>query len=1090
MDEVVMPPISVRHSKHRYKARDLASPHTVDHTTPFVTSSVFTQPKCMINGVLRSHQISGLSFLLRAIETVGGAILADEMGLGKTIQAIALIANLYEAKSNEKKMRFIRDRSFRLQMERQAREEASEETEEDEGELEMEEIPELEEKSEEENSEEENSDEDDDDDGLESLKWLPLWWIEKEDPIHEFFNKGDDKFLVVVPKSTLPNWDLEFKKWVPSVETFVFWGESVERSLMVRSQSSPMKNGCFDVCITTYDVVMREMAAFNRFNWRIAIFDEGHKLKNKNAQITQKCKAISADARVLLTGTPLQNDMYELWSILNVLNPSIFDNEATFIRWFCRPKHLASDVLDGYRATIAAGKQIRCRLKPIYELNEDVVHKLHVVLQMVMLRRVKSEVENIPPKVETKIIAPLTVLQLRIYQQIIVNGLAQKARNDLFEPGTNTQYASTDLQNTIMELRKCVNHPYLFKGVEPQPFIEGEHLVEASGKMRLLDMLLARLKQRGSKVLLFSQFTMMLDVLQDYCIMRGHSFCRLDGSTRYEDRAKGIARFNNDESVFLYLLSTRAGGLGINLTKADVVILYDSDWNAQVDLQAIDRCHRIGQRKPVSVFRLMTMSVEQRIVERAEAKLRLDALVMEQARVAELNQNLSKDQLLSLISYGSDRIFSAVGSFDSVGGIEDLEVGENDKDLVFFSDDAKLDDTFVSQILDENTQGITTALQTEAKTLADEAEVTEDLLKMSMIQTAEDGDMTSALESRIHTLVEDEDENKRAEKRRLRLERQRELLNKKKREAKNVKFAKPTKPKTLFYHLVSSEHAQLMQKKYEHEKTVYDWSMANFELLNDLAPLESKQELSDAEAEKLVDLKRKHAVARRGLQQQLNEQGEFTAMEETRLTELATDGYTDFRRKDYNAFINVLREHIDSSVELIVQELNNELDELDDIQCKNYYTRFMQLATDGIDPYAREIQKVHQYIKRQYAADMKKKLRATCITEHISRLGTHKADAEFRTLMPITVGNPIARMSLCGMAAAGSENATSDIMEFVRDSKTALCDFYMQSVEEPEIKEELKSHIKKMQAKYEKENPIPARPDPQKGGLSKKKQRT
>lgn len=186
-----------------------------------------------------------------------------------------------------------------------------------------------------------------------------------------------------------------------------------------------------------------------------------------------------------------------------------------------------------------------------------------------------------------------------------------------------------------MELRKCVNHPYLFDGVEPQPFTLGEHLVEASGKLRVLDRLLHVLRRDGHRVLLFSQMTRMLDVLQDYLGFRGYAYERLDGSVRGEERFAAVAAFHRDEQAFVFLLSTRAGGQGLNLVGADTVIIYDADWNPQNDLQAIARAHRLGQRRPVKVIRLTARhTVEEVIDRRSQRKLRLTRAVVNHARLA------------------------------------------------------------------------------------------------------------------------------------------------------------------------------------------------------------------------------------------------------------------------------------------------------------------------------------------------------------------------------------------------------------------------------------------------------------------------
>jgi SWI/SNF-related matrix-associated actin-dependent regulator of chromatin subfamily A member 5 len=219
------------------------------------------------------------------------------------------------------------------------------------------------------------------------------------------------------------------------------------------------------------------------------------------------------------------------------------------------------------------------------------------------------------------------------------------------------------LLNIVMQLRKAANHPYLFDGVEDRTLPPlGEHLITNSGKMIVLDKLIKKLLPQGSRILIFSQMARQLDILEDYCVFRQWQYCRIDGSTSSEDREDHISNFNAENSTKqVFLLTTRAGGLGINLATADIVIIYDSDWNPQADLQAQDRAHRIGQKKPVIVYRLVVRNtVEEKVVERAELKLRLDALVIQQGRATSSNASkISKDAMLNMIRFGADQIFHA-----------------------------------------------------------------------------------------------------------------------------------------------------------------------------------------------------------------------------------------------------------------------------------------------------------------------------------------------------------------------------------------------------------------------------------------------
>jgi SWI/SNF-related matrix-associated actin-dependent regulator of chromatin subfamily A member 5 len=315
---------------------------------------------------------------------------------------------------------------------------------------------------------------------------------------------------------------------------------------------------------------------------------------------------------------------------LNFLLPDIFGDADQFDEWFS----LADD-----------------------QGQENVIRKLHTVLRPFMLRRVKKDVAcDLPPKKETKLYVGLTDMQQTWYTKIL-----QKDAHELNALGGPDRVR---LLNILMQLRKCCNHPYLFDGAEPgPPYTDGPHLWEDSGKMQLMHKLLSKLKENGSRVLIFSQMTRVLDILEDYCRLVGHQYCRIDGSTDGERRDSQMDDFNaENSSKFCFLLSTRAGGLGINLATADIVILYDSDWNPQVDLQAQDRAHRIGQKKPVHVFRLVTEgTVEEKIIERADRKLFLDAAVIQQGRLAEQHSSLEKDELMKMVRFGADQILNCKG---------------------------------------------------------------------------------------------------------------------------------------------------------------------------------------------------------------------------------------------------------------------------------------------------------------------------------------------------------------------------------------------------------------------------------------------
>ena len=419
--------------------------------------------------------------------------------------------------------------------------------------------------------------------------------------------------MVVVPKSTLGNWMNEFKRWCPVIRTFKFHGNAEEREAQKAQFLVP---GGFDVCVTSYEMVIKEKNALKKFHWRYIIIDEAHRLKNENSRLSLVLRMFNT------------NNLHELWALLNFLLPEVFGSAGQFDEWF-------SNVEEGEGGSDA------------------VVSQLHKVLRPFLLRRLKTEVEtSLPPKKETILKIGMTEMQKTFYKRILQKDI------DIVNSGADR----SRLLNIVMQLRKCCNHPYLFQGAEPgPPYITGEHLIESSGKLALLDKLLPRLQQRGSRVLIFSQMTRLLDILEDYLMYRSYQYCRIDGSTDGAVREDHIDAFNREGSEkFCFLLSTRAGGLGINLATADTVIIYDSDWNPQMDLQAMDRAHRIGQKKEVQVFRFCTDgSVEEKVIEKAYKKLALDALVIQQGRLQENKKNLGKDELLAMVRFGAEKIFDS-----------------------------------------------------------------------------------------------------------------------------------------------------------------------------------------------------------------------------------------------------------------------------------------------------------------------------------------------------------------------------------------------------------------------------------------------
>ncbi|GAX85223.1 hypothetical protein CEUSTIGMA_g12643.t1 [Chlamydomonas eustigma] len=472
-------------------------------------------------------------------------------------------------------------------------------------------------------------------------------------------------FLVVVPLSTVPNWIREFKRWTPMMSTVVYVGDSTSREA-IRSiefdvgrrtdptAASGLPTGCtprthrFEVIITTYELILKDAHILGKIDWSYLVVDEAHRLKNAESALYQELLGFSFRNKLLVTGTPLQNSLKELWALLHFLEPDKFPDSEAF------EEEYSTQTMDG-------------------------VSSLHAVLRPHLLRRVIKEVErSLPPKNERILRVEMTPLQRQYYKWILTRNF-----KDL-NKGTRGG-GQVSLLNIITELKKCCNHPFLFESAE-----EGyrgqdgdtsvvDRLIVTSGKMVLLDKLLKRLKDTGHRVLIFSQMVRMLDIVSDYMRLRGFQHQRLDGSTPAAARHQAMEQFNRPDSTdFAFLLSTRAGGLGINLATADTVIIFDSDWNPQNDLQAMSRAHRIGQTETVNIYRLLTSgSVEEDILERAKRKMVLDHLVIQKMDTSgrlvldpagsaastaggtssNPKQMFGKDELAAILRFGAEDLF-------------------------------------------------------------------------------------------------------------------------------------------------------------------------------------------------------------------------------------------------------------------------------------------------------------------------------------------------------------------------------------------------------------------------------------------------
>lgn len=448
--------------------------------------------------------------------------------------------------------------------------------------------------------------------------------------------------LVVVPNSTVSNWIREFERWAPRVRAVPFYGENRARE---RIASYELKT--FHVLVTTYETVTNPkdfMAVFKkRPRWEALIIDEGQRLKNDNSLLFKKLNELNTVHRIIMTGTPLNNNIRELFNLMNFLDPD---------QW----------------------SDLESLEKEHEELSEDLVKQLHERLRPYFLRRTKKEVLKLPPKNEVIVPVSMAPLQKQIYRGILSRNL--DILKNLNASAKGSAVSKANMNNMLMQLRKCLQHPYLVSDdIEPRGLPEREthlKLIEASTKLRLLKLLLPQLKARGHRVLLFSQFVLALDIIEDFLVGEGIKYLRLDGNTKQHERQKGMDEFNKEGSdIFIYLLTTRAGGVGINLWTADTVIIFDPDFNPHQDLQAIARAHRFGQKKTVLVFKLMVKdSAEERIMQIGKKKLVLDHLIVQKMD----DDETGGDDVQSFLMFGAQALFNEEGDQAS----RDINYSETD----------------------------------------------------------------------------------------------------------------------------------------------------------------------------------------------------------------------------------------------------------------------------------------------------------------------------------------------------------------------------------------------------------------------------
>ncbi|CAG5131476.1 unnamed protein product, partial [Candidula unifasciata] len=456
--------------------------------------------------------------------------------------------------------------------------------------------------------------------------------------------------VIIVPSSTIENWLRELQLWCPALKIVVYYGSQEERRAV--RHSIFFQGEEFNVLLTTYNMAtggVEDRVLFKKFEFHYAVFDEGHMLKNMSSLRFQNLMKIAAERRLLLTGTPLQNNLLELMSLLCFVMPEIFQGKT-----------------DHLKKVFAMISRSEDKQKSRFE--RDRIAQAKRIMRPFVLRRLKRDVlQHLPKKVEHIVKCTLTPVQQELYDRLV----AKYSQ----EIGDNEETVTTGGVGIFMQFRKAANHPLLLRNLYTDDKLEkmakeiakepshrdrgalphliqedmavmndyellalckqykkylGKYILDTSviadsAKFGQLDTLLPQLKERDDRVLMFSQFTMVLDIMEEYLKQKGYKYIRMDGQTPVPDRLQLIDRFNNEPDIFIFLLSTRAGGLGINLVAANTIILHDIDFNPYNDKQAEDRCHRLGQKREVTIYKLICEdTVDEAMLKCANDKLDLE----------------------------------------------------------------------------------------------------------------------------------------------------------------------------------------------------------------------------------------------------------------------------------------------------------------------------------------------------------------------------------------------------------------------------------------------------------------------------------